>query len=264
MAGVRPPWRHAVVTGASSGIGEAIARELAMLGVGLTLVARRAEELERLASQLRRKGAPEVEVLAVDLTEHRGLAAVEARLADGSRPVDLLVNNAGLGTAGSFPDLSLDREVAEIELNVVAVVRLAHAALGPMRDRGRGAVMNVSSLASLQPAPHNATYAASKAFVTSFSESLHEDLRDTGVTVTAVLPGFTRTEFHSHVGGDASRRVPRQVWMSATTVAQSAVAATAAGRAVCIPGWGYRILAGVTKLLPRGTRRRIVGRVSRG
>ena len=264
MAGVRPPWRHAVVTGASSGIGEAIARELAMLGVGLTLVARRSEELERLATQLRRKGAPEVEVLVADLTERRGLAAVEARLADGSRPVDLLVNDAGMGTGGPFAELSIDHEVAEIELNVVAVVRLTHAAVGPMRERGRGAVLNVSSLAGLAPAPNNATYAASKAFVTSFSESLHEDLRNTGVSVTAVLPGFTRTEFHQHVGRDTVRRVPRQVWMSATTVAQSAVTATAAGRAICIPGWGYRLLAGATSLLPRGTRRRIVGWMGRG
>ena len=176
MAGVRPPWRHAVVTGASSGIGEAIARELAMLGVGLTLVARRSEELERLATQLRRKGAPEVEVLVADLTERRGLAAVEARLADGSRPVDLLVNDAGMGTGGPFAELSIDHEVAEIELNVVAVVRLTHAAVGPMRERGRGAVLNVSSLAGLAPAPNNATYAASKAFVTSFSASLHEEI----------------------------------------------------------------------------------------
>lgn len=234
-----------------------------MLGVGLTLVARRSERLDLISTQLLRKGAPSVDVVVADLTDPRGLAAVEARLADAARPVDLLVNNAGIGSAGRFDELDVDGEVAEIELNVVAVVRLTHAALGPMRSRGRGAVMNVSSLAGNQPAPRSATYAATKAFVTSFSESLHEDLRGTGVTVTAVLPGFTRTEFHDHVGGGSSQRVPRQVWMSATTVAQSAVADTAAGRALCIPGWGYRILVGLATPLPRGARRWIVGRVAR-
>ncbi len=235
-----------------------------MLGVELTLVARRGAQLERLAGQLTAKGAPSVDVLVADLTTDAGLAAVEAVIADPDRPVDLLVNNAGFGTAGWFSDLPLARELAEIDLNVVAVVRLTHAALGPMRSRGRGAVMNVSSLASYQPAPHSATYAATKSFVTSFSESLYEELRGSGVTVTAVLPGYTRTEFQQHVDGGNFERVPRPVWMSATTVAQSAVADTAAGRALSVPGWGYKILTALVTPLPRSARRWIVGRVGRG
>lgn len=252
-----------MVTGASSGIGEAIARELAILGVGLTLVARREAQLERLAARLLSKGAPSVDVVVADLTDDDDLRRVEALLADPDGEIDLLVNNAGFGTAGPFSDLPLDRELAEIDLNVVAVVRLTHAALGPMRARGRGSVMNVSSLASYQPAPQSATYAATKAFVTSFSESLHEELRGTGVTVTAVLPGYTRTEFQQHIDDSHFARVPRPAWMSATTVAQSAVTDTAAGRALSVPGWGYKILTALITPLPRNARRWIVGRASR-
>lgn len=263
MAVIEPPWRHAVVTGASSGIGEAVAMELAVLGVGLTLVARRAAKLEQLAHRLRGKGAPFVDVVVADLLTEEGLAAVEAVLTAEEPPVDLLVNNAGVGTAGPFGDLPLGPELDEVALNVTTVVRLTHTAVGAMRVRGRGAIMNVSSLASYQPAPASATYAATKAFVTSFSESLHEELRGSGVTVTAVLPGFTRTEFHLHLDPAVSAKVPRPLWMTARTVAISAVADTAAGRALSVPGWTYKVLTFLITPLPRNARRWLAGRASR-
>ncbi|HEY3241638.1 MAG TPA: SDR family oxidoreductase, partial [Acidimicrobiia bacterium] len=191
-----PGWERALVTGASGGIGEVLARRLAARGCHLVLVARTEPALEKLASELSAAHGVDVEVLPADLITEEGVAAVEARLAqDGAPPVDLLVNNAGYGSAGPFAELDPARVAGEVRLNVLALVRLTRAAVPGMVARGRGSVLNVSSVASLQPLPNMATYAATKAFVTSFSESLHEELRGRGVTVTALLPGFTRTGF---------------------------------------------------------------------
>ena len=150
------------------------------------------------------------EVLVADLTDPAQLAKVEARLADRDRPIDVLVNNAGFGTNGRLHELDRDTETREVNLNVVALVRLTHAALGPMVERGSGGVLNVSSLAGMQPTPGNATYGATKAFVSSFTQSVHEELRGTGVKVTVVCPGFTRTEFQVRAGHrlEQGARVP--------------------------------------------------------
>jgi len=258
----RLPWDSALVTGASSGIGEAAARLLAAHGTGhLVLVARRADRLGRLAAEVARAHGTEVEVLTADLADPADLARVERRLADAERPVDLLVNNAGLGTTGPFATLPSDGEEHEIRVNVVALVRLTRAVLPGQIGRGRGAVLNVSSMSCYQPSPGSATYGASKAFVSSFSEAVHEEVRGSGVTVTALCPGFTRTEFHE-ASGATDNRVPGFAWASAESVAAAGLAAAAAGRALVVPGWGYKLIAGVTTPLPRNAKRWIMGRAA--
>lgn len=253
-------WTRALVTGASSGIGEALARRLAGGGADLVLVARREGRLRALADELNAAHGATVEILAADLTNRSDLAGVEERLRDGQAPVDLLVNNAGIGTHGPFAGSDLAAEVREIDLNVSALVRLTHAALAAMVPRRRGAVLNVSSLVSYQPGPDNAIYTASKSFVTSFTESLHEELRGTGVTATAVLPGFTRTEFQDTAGMHGiTQRLPGFVWMSAESVASQALDAAAAGKAVCIPGAGYKVLGAMSDVMPRAVTRRMMG-----
>lgn len=256
-------WKTALVTGASSGIGREIARQLAREGTDLVVVARDEERLTALARDIAEVGGTVgVEVLPADLADPGQLATVEARLADESRPIDLLVNNAGFGTYGRFADLDREREETEIRLNVVALVRLTHAALGPMLARDRGAIMNVSSLAGLQPMPGNATYGATKAFVTGFSESVAGELAGTGVTVTAVLPGFTRTEFQDRAG-IAQRNIPRPAWQSAEAVAAEALAATRAGKPSVVTGRLNKLASAVASPFPRGLRRRVAARVVR-
>ena len=164
----------ALVTGASAGIGASFARTLAARGDDVILVARSKPRLDDLAIVLRRENGVDVEVLAADLTNTADLASVEARVAARERPVDLLVNNAGFGTSGPFGALPVEHEDEEIRLNVLALVRLTHAALGAMTARGTGAVVNVSSLAGYQPNPGMATYGATKAFVSSFTQAVHE------------------------------------------------------------------------------------------
>jgi short-subunit dehydrogenase len=251
------PWERALVTGASGGIGEVLARRLAARGCRLVLVARTTAALEELAAELSTAHGVEAEVLTADLTTEEGVAAVEARLVDGGGPpVDLLVNNAGYGTAGPFVSLDPVRVAGEVRLNVLALVRLTAAAVPGMVARGGGAVLNVSSVAGLQPIPNMATYAATKAFVTSFSEALHEELRPRGVTVTALLPGFTKTGFQARAGVS---RLPTWAWMDAGRVADAALAATAGGRAVCIPGLAWKALSALTRPLPRALVRRVLG-----
>jgi short-subunit dehydrogenase len=252
-------WRRALVTGASSGIGDAFARVLAADGVDLVLVARRADRLEVLAGELR-SPVCRVEVLAADLTDDDDLERVARRLTDTEAPVDLLVNNAGFGTFGSFWELPLDGELAEIGTNVTALVRLTHAALGRMVGEGRGAVLNVSSVAGNQPGPGDAVYAATKAFVTTFTEGVAEELRGTGVTATAVCPGLTTSEFHDVAGvAHVRRRGPGLMWMTAEAVAREGLDAAAKGRVVHVTGLGNRVLAGLSNVAPRGVKRRAAG-----
>ncbi len=250
----------ALVTGASSGIGAEFARALAARGEDLVVVARDASRLDALARRLETEHRVDVEVLPADLTSKKGRAVVEARLESAEPAVDLLVNNAGMGTYGKFAELSREGELREIRLNVLALVQLSHAALPGMIERGRGGIINVSSLAGHQPTPLNATYGGTKAFVTSFSQALHEELRGTAVKVMVLCPGFTRTEFQARAGLD-SGAVPSFLWQTPEPVVAAALHAYEQGRAVCIPGAVNQAGAAFSSALPAGITRRIAGAV---
>jgi short-subunit dehydrogenase len=240
----------ALVTGASSGIGAAFAKLLAERSYDLVLVARRQERLDQLAKELDAQHGASVQVLAADLATPDGLRTVEQRLADDAHPVGLLVNNAGFGTAGSFANLDVDREEEMIRLNVVAVVRLTHAALGGMLARGSGGILNVSSTAGFQPIPGCSTYAATKAFVSRFTEGIAGECATTGVTVTALCPGFTRTEFQQQADF-ADDGVPKFLWQTPEQVALAGLEALQRRRVYAVPGFAYRALEVGTALLPK-------------
>jgi short-subunit dehydrogenase len=245
----------ALVTGASAGIGRAFALELARRGHDVVVVARDGERLAALADEVRALGRTS-EVLAADLCDPSGLATVEARLADAARPVDLLVNNAGFATVGPFAESDSDAEEREIRLNVVAVSRLTRAVLPQLVARGGGGVINISSIAGFQPTPGNATYGATKAFVTSFSQAVHEELRGTGVRCLVVSPGFTRTEFQSRAGIDSSS-VPEFMWHRPEVVVEHALRAYDRGRATCVPGFMNLTTAAFTQVMPHTVTRKI-------
>ena len=253
-------WSRALVTGASSGIGDAFARRLAAEGTDLVVVARSTDKLEALAAELGSRHRVDVEVIGADLSDMSEVAKVEDRLRDVGRPIDLLINNAGFGTSGRFVELDVDWQDQEIRLNVVALMRLTHAALNSMRGRGSGSVINVSSTASFQALPTFATYAATKAFVTSFSEAVHEEVRREGLSVTVVCPGFTRTEF-ADVSGSShdAARLPSFLWMDADEVARIGLAAAARKNPLCVTGVQNRLAAGFVGAMPRRLIRRITG-----
>lgn len=247
------PFTSALITGASSGIGEAMVRLLGDAGIPQVIVARRADRLEALAAAY-----PGVEVLVADLTDKRGLAKVSKRIGSVTAPVDLVVNNAGFGTAGMLHEADPVRLQREIALNVAALTELSHAAITAMRPRGRGFILNVSSVASFQPAPKLAVYAATKAYVTSFTESLHEEARGSGVHVTALCPGLTRTEFVEVSSGTAmSETYPKFAWMNADEVARAGFGDVAANRTLSVPGMVNKSLVAAVGALPRGLVRRI-------
>lgn len=248
------------MTGASSGIGDAVARRLAAEGTSLVLVARDAARLENLAGELRAAHDVAVEVLPADLAAPVSRDAVERRLTDTASPVDLLVNNAGFGTNGDFHSMPVEREEQEVMLNVVAVLRLSRAALGRMVADGRGHVLNVASVAGLYPVPGSATYAATKAFVCSFTDSVHEELRGTGVVATASLPGFTRTEFQERSGWDGQSQIPSVAWLTAQEVAAASLDGAWSGRARVVPSLRYQAVAASTQLLPPVVKRVVMGR----
>lgn len=239
----------ALVTGATAGIGAAFARQLADRGYDLVLVARDRTRLEAMAASL----PVDVEVLAADLATDEGCARIEWRLGEG---IDLLVNNAGLGNPGAFDEVDRDDEEHLLRLNVRAVLRLTHAALPAMLERGSGAVVNVSSMAGFAPGARGASYSASKAWVTNFSQSLHLQYADRGVRVLATCPGFTRTEFHDRAQMDMSA-VPSRMWLDADDVVREALADLDRGRALSIPGRQYKALLVATRLVPPGLQRRL-------
>jgi uncharacterized protein len=257
MSTMRPV---ALVTGASTGIGRAFALRLADRGHDLVLVARDTARLDALAKELGESYNAAAEVLSADLSDPDALALVETRITDPAQPIDLLVNNAGYGTAGRFVELPIEGEVGEIELNVVALVRLTHAALGAMVERGDGGVINVASIGGFQPTPGNATYCATKAFVISFSEAIHEELKGTGVKCMVLSPGFTRTNFQTRAGIDSSD-VPGFLWQEPATVADLALRAYDRGRAACVPGTLNSMTAAFSAMAPTTVSRKIAAGV---
>lgn len=250
----------ALVTGASAGIGRAFAEAFAARQYDLIVVARDTARLEALAKELEAAHGTTTEVLTADLCDPVALATVEARLSDEDRPVEIVVNNAGFGTWGKFHTMPLDREEQEIRLNVVALVRLTHAALPNMIERRDGGVINVASIAAMQPTPANAIYGATKAFVNSFTQAVHEELKGTGVKCLSLCPGFTRTEFQARAGVD-SAEIPDFLWQSSAEVVEYAMKSFDKGKAVCVPGALNRATAGFSATAPTGITRRIAGAV---
>ena len=250
----------ALVTGASSGIGRAFARKLAAHGSDLILVARDHARLDELAGDLRSAHGRRVEILRADLTLASELAEVEKRLREDGR-IDLLVNNAGYGVTGGFANLPLEDSQGQIDLNITALTRLAHAALTAMRPVRRGGIINIASAAGMIPSPDLAVYAATKAYVSHFSQALHSEVSGDGVTVTVVCPGFTRTEFQRRAEYD-THGIPEMAWQTAEQVVSESLDAYTHRRAPCIPGTTNRAMAGLLKLVPRSRLASVVARFS--
>jgi uncharacterized protein len=247
----------ALVTGASSGIGEQFARQLAARGTDLVLVARRADRLEALAGEL----STDAHVLACDLiTDGPSLAS---RVAELDLDIDLLVNNAGFGTSGPFLEHDPARDAEQVRLNCEAVITLTSAFLPPMVERGRGGIINVASTAGLQPIPYESVYAATKAFVISFTDALHTELRGSGVRVMSVNPGPVPTEWQQVAGYDPGRTgvVPGEI--SAEQVVRESLAAYDRGRRFIIPGRTIRWLMRATGRSPRALQLRVTERMYR-
>lgn len=243
---------RAMVTGASAGIGAAFARRLAAHGVELVLVARRESRLRALADEL----PVATEVVVADLGDHAALDRVAARAATSLDPVDLVINNAGSGWYGGLAGSDTQRLEAMLAVNVVALTRLTRCALPQLVERGTGGIINVGSTAGYRPCPHAAVYGASKAYVRSFTEAVHEELRGTGVHVMLVAPGSTATEFQQLAGLRGGARAAT-VRSSPDEVATEALRAYASRRAVCVPGSGSRIAALGAQLLPTRVTRRL-------
>ncbi len=244
---------RALITGATSGIGLAFAEELAEQGADLVLVARTTERLADLAARLHGESGVTVEVLAADLAGDAGCAAVMDRLGRGTEPVDILVNNAGFGVNQPFLGGSLEAQERLLDVLVRATLRLTHAALPGMVERGRGAVINVSSVAGWTSL---GTYAAAKSWVTVFTESLGAELSGTGVSATAVCPGLTHTEFHDRAQMNVSA-LPSWAWLDARRVAREGLAAARAGRAISVPSKRYTALALAAQYTPRPFMRQV-------
>ncbi|EGJ76876.1 putative short-chain dehydrogenase/reductase family oxidoreductase [Streptomyces sp. Tu6071] len=238
----------ALITGSTAGIGAAFARRLAADGYSLVLVARDKERLRRQATELHDRHGVEATVLRADLATDAGIAAVERRLADVRQPVDLLVNNAGFGHKGRFLDVPLADELTMLKVHCEAVLRLTVAASRPMRERGRGGIVNVASVAAFLP---RGTYGASKAWVVQFTQGVARDLAGSGVRLMALCPGFVRTEFHERAGMGTGN-IPKWMWLDADKLVTAALADLARGRTVSIPDPRYKALMGAARLAPRG------------
>jgi hypothetical protein len=240
--------QYALITGASSGIGEGFARALARRGRSLILVARSADKLEALASVLRAAHSVEVVALPSDLSVRGSAATIARQLAERGLQVDLLINNAGFGARGLFWDLSLDRQLQMMRLNIGALVELTHLLLPPMIAARRGTILNVSSTAGFQPMPYTAVYGATKAFVTAFSEALREELREFGVKVVTLCPGGTRTNFFQASGYE---RPGLLAMMDPEKVIETGLRAIDGAGGIAIPGFLNKLLQWSQRLVPR-------------
>jgi short-subunit dehydrogenase len=246
------PASTAVVTGASSGIGAAIARELADRGHGVTLVARRENRLRELADEL--AGRVRVEVIACDVADSAARAGLFDEVGRRGLTADILVNNAGIGTIGAVTNASVDDEIAQVRVNVEAVIELTTRAVQQMVPRGRGAILNVGSTAGYHPFPGQAGYAATKAFVITYTEGLRGELTGTGVTVALLNPGPVRTEFLKSAGMDErtfADAFPKFLWTPARDVARSGIDALDGDRGTVIPGLPSQLSTRLFQFMPR-------------
>ncbi|HJR39999.1 MAG TPA: SDR family oxidoreductase [Nocardioidaceae bacterium] len=245
----------ALVTGPTAGIGRSFATALAGRGYDLVLVARDRARLEELAADLHRRFGVDVEVLPADLADRVALATVENRVADASRPVDLLVNNAGFGHRRPFSDNDIEEEQAMLDVLVTAVLRITHAAVRPMAARGSGAIINVSSVAGFL---RRGTYGAAKAYVTSFTEWLDATYRGQGVRAMALCPGFVKTEFHQRMGVSRDS-APGWMWLDADRVVRDALEDLKRGKSLSIPSRRYRVLVTLARYTPSSLQARFQG-----
>jgi short-subunit dehydrogenase len=237
----------ALITGATAGIGHEFARQLAARAHDLVLVARDADRLDQVADELRDAHGIGVEVLQADLSDRERLQSVADRLADRQRPVDVLVNNAGYGLKGRFLHNAVVDEERLFDVLTRAVLVLSHSAAGGMVERGKGSIINVSSVAGFIA---GGTYSAAKSFTTVFTEGLASELRGTGVTATALCPGFTRTEFHERARLKMDN-LPGFMWLEAPKLVSACLDDVDKGRVVSVPGPQYRAIVGLLRLVPR-------------
>ncbi|HEY3729591.1 MAG TPA: SDR family oxidoreductase [Solirubrobacteraceae bacterium] len=245
----------ALITGASAGIGSAIAQELARRGHGVVLVARRKEKLDELADQLSADHGVRAEAIGCDLSKPASRQRLPGRVESLGLDVEILVNNAGFATGGAFADSDPERELEQVRVLVEAPVALSSAFLPAMVQRGRGAILNVASTAGMQPLPYSAGYSAAKAYVLTFSEAIHQELHGSGVTVTALAPGPVSTEFWDAAGWQAGgqafeKAVPRPAWVTAEDAARAGVKGLADGRRVVVPGLQIRTAMLAARYLP--------------
>ena len=237
----------ALVTGATAGIGFSYAQLLANEGFDLVLVARDLPRLNKVAKELAKANGIKAETLKADLTKPFQLAKVEKRLASNSKPIEVLINNAGFGIKDSFVDSALVKEQELLDVLVTAPMRLTHSVLPQMVKRDSGVIVNVSSVASFIA---GGTYSAAKSYLTVFSEYLHTELRDTNIKVSALCPGFTRTEFHAR-GKMKMTGLPNYMWLTTDQVVRKSWRDVKAGKVICIPGLQYLILCTIARIAPR-------------
>jgi short-subunit dehydrogenase len=238
--------RIALITGATAGLGAEFATQLASQRYSLVLVARDRDRLDATSARLSGEFGVAVEVLAADLSSQEGLTAVETRLATAEEPVDLLVNNAGFGLITTFHESPIEHEHRHLDLLVAVPMRLSHAALTQMVPRRRGTIINVASVAGYTP---RGTYGAAKAWVLSFSRWANIYYRRHGITVTAVAPGFVRTEFHQRMKARTDN-VPAPLWLTPDRVVTDALRSAAKGKAVTVPSLRYKVIVALSRVLP--------------
>ncbi len=243
----------ALITGGTSGIGAAFARQLAARNHDLVLVARDTARLDEVAAELRTGYGVEVETMSADLADRDQLTRVVERLLDPARPVDVLINNAGFGVHAQLLDPDVSRHEAAFEVMCRAVLVLSNAAGRSMRERGTGGILNVSSFAGFISM---GSYSAIKAWVTTFSEALAGELSGTGVRVTALCPGWVRTEFHARAGINAAK-IPGPLWLQADDLVRQALDDLDHGRVISIPSLRYKVLFWLVKLAPRSAVRAV-------
>lgn len=240
--------KTALVTGASSGLGAEYARRLAARGADVVLVARDSAALEAVAAQIRERHGVQAEIITADLTTPRQRAKVERRLTEPDRPIEVLVNNAGFGLPLDFERNDIEDEARHLALHVEAPMRLMHAALGPMLSRGHGRIVNVASVAAYTP---RSTYGAAKRWVVEFSRWANAAYAPRGVTVTAVCPGFTHTNFHERMGLPPGKEgVSDWLWLDASDVVSQSLRDAARGKAVSIPSIRWKAITAVARVLP--------------